>query len=524
MKITQNHRNGFDSNNVSLDHDCAKSKSFTELKIACLNVNGLHSKAKYGILELFIQDFDFICLSETKCHHIDKDLFPGYTHFLKKKNDITHPYGGIHGVCMLIKNDIEKQVTLIEDTVSDSLLCIRFHSRETKNGFIICALYIPHEGSPYCSSDIFEVIADDLMNLNVKYALPIILAGDFNSRTGLLSDFIDNDPLQNIDLNDFIDECLFSSKRELEALGINTQRYNSDVITNNHGRNLIELCKMLDIKIVNGRFGKDSNIGDFTCFATNGKSCIDYFIVSPKLMSGIIDFNVEQYDSCLSDTHSALSMVLRLEGRCYMQRPGIQEEENLDLDSEEIHDTNDFEYEELKTKWSNDIKSEYMEAFSSSDINLLIQKLDSLNPSNVTQNVMDDIVKDLGKLYIDPARHIGICKKVSQNKSKVRDCKKISQPWFDRNCINKRTEYMKIKNRLKKIKTNEARMELKARAKTYKRIINQAKRSFRKKFSRNIRNLKRSNTKDYWNFKRVLIRVSRIVKLHLKPFGSILPN
>ena len=120
-----------------------------------------------------------------------------------------------------------------------------------------------------------DVIADDLMSMNVKFSLPIILAGDFNSRTRLPNDFINDDPLQNTDLNYFIDECLFSSKRELEALGLNTGRYNNDVIMNNHGRNLDELCKMFDIKIVNGRFGRDNNTGDFTYFTTKDKSCID---------------------------------------------------------------------------------------------------------------------------------------------------------------------------------------------------------------------------------------------------------
>ena len=55
-----------------------------------------------------------------------------------------------------------------------------------------------------------------------------------------------------------------------------------------------------------------------------------------------------------------------------------------------------------------------------SNINLLIQKLDPLNPVNVTQDIMDDIVKDLGKLYIDPAKHFGICRNVTQNKLKIK--------------------------------------------------------------------------------------------------------
>ena len=356
------------------------------------------------------------------------------------------------------------------------------------------------------------------MNLNVKYALPIVLAGDFNSRTGLLDDFINDDPLQNIDLNDFIDECLFSSKRELEALNVNTVRYNSDIIVNNHGRNLIELCKMLDIKIVNGRFGMDSNVGNFTCFTPNGKSSIDYFIVSPKLMSDIADFSVETFDSCLSDTHSALCMELRLRGICDMNPKNVQDEENIESDGEETNETNNFEYEELKSKWSNDIKNEYLEVFSSGDMSLLIQKLDTLDPINITQSIMDDIVKDLGKLLIDPAKYIGICKAFNQNKPKAKAPKRKSQPWFDKECNIKRAEYMRIKNRLKKIKTEEARREMRAKAKIYKKIIRKARKSFRKKFHRNIRKLKKSNSKDYWDLLKNADKNDMISKIALKTF------
>ena len=36
---------------------------------------------------------------------------------------------------------------------------------------------------------------------------------------------------------------------------------NKDGITNNNGNKLIKLCKMSDLKIANGRIGKDMGIG-----------------------------------------------------------------------------------------------------------------------------------------------------------------------------------------------------------------------------------------------------------------------
>ena len=206
-----------------------------------------------------------------------------------------------------------------------------------------------------------------------------------------------------------------------------------------------------------------------------------------------------------------MSIVFNL-GRIGYSEDNTEDKLNVDMDSEENSHIDDFEYEELKTKWSNDIKEEYKNAFSTRDINILIQRIDSLNPFNVTQDVINDIVKDLGKLYIDPAKHISICKKVAQNERKVKAPKTSNKPWFDKDCKNKRAEYMRIKNRLKKIKTDEARGELKARAKAYKKIINRARKSFRKKFHKTIRNLKSNNAKDYWDLLKTLIKVNKSVK------------
>ena len=56
----------------------------------------------------------------------------------------------------------------------------------------------------------------------------------------------------------------FSIKSDLEKLHIKTDRCSKDTFINNNGYSLIELCKSLDIKIVNGRFGSDEGSGGAT--------------------------------------------------------------------------------------------------------------------------------------------------------------------------------------------------------------------------------------------------------------------
>ena len=56
----------------------------SNVNILGINVCGLHKKSDYGILEKYIQEFDIICLSETKTDDVDANCFPGY-HAVSKK-------------------------------------------------------------------------------------------------------------------------------------------------------------------------------------------------------------------------------------------------------------------------------------------------------------------------------------------------------------------------------------------------------------------------------------------------------
>ena len=115
---------------------------------------------------------------------------------------------------------------------------------------------------------IYEFLADDIITIKATIDVPIMLLGDFNSRVGLKTDFEYESELEGLYLEQ--DPLLFFfDKHDL------LERMNKYGYTNNNGNKLIELCKMSDLKIANGRIGKDRGIGNYTCHTTNGNTTID---------------------------------------------------------------------------------------------------------------------------------------------------------------------------------------------------------------------------------------------------------
>ena len=79
------------------------------------------------------------------------------------------------------------------------------------------------------------------------------------------------------------------------------------LFVNNYGRRFLDLCKHINICIVNGRSGSDKDIGKTTC---NGKSVVDYIACTPNLFSSIHDFDILPFCGVVSDKHYGVEMRL----------------------------------------------------------------------------------------------------------------------------------------------------------------------------------------------------------------------
>ena len=97
---------------------------------------------------------------------------------------------------------------------------------------------------------IYEFLADDIITIKATHDVPIILLGDFNSRVGLKTDFEYESELEGLYLEQ--NPLLFTFDKH----GL-LERMNKDVYTTNNSNKLIELYKMSDLKIANGRIGKE---------------------------------------------------------------------------------------------------------------------------------------------------------------------------------------------------------------------------------------------------------------------------
>ena len=96
----------------------------------------------------------------------------------------------------------------------------------------------------------------------------IILAGDLNTRTGTLPDYVPHDSCSHLPLPPHykIDDQI--------------PRFSEDLQVNNFGRQLLQLCIATQMRIVNGRIFPDIGKGAYTCFTPRGNSVVDYVITS----------------------------------------------------------------------------------------------------------------------------------------------------------------------------------------------------------------------------------------------------
>ena len=119
------------------------------------------------------------------------------------------------------------------------------------------------------------------------------MKSDFEYESELEGLYLEQDPL-----------LFFFEKHDL------LERVNKDGHTNNNGNKLIELCKMSDLKIANGRLCKDRGIGNYTCHTTNGNSTIDSALLSMELFPYVDDFYVDILDKYMSDVHCPICLVM----------------------------------------------------------------------------------------------------------------------------------------------------------------------------------------------------------------------
>ena len=158
-----------------------------------------------------------------------------------------------------------------------------FFSLERDIFFCLCyqiPAYSSHQA--YLERDMYDIIVEDKAIYEEKYECDFIVCGDLNGRAGIEADYVTDDNYAYLPLpKDYVADIPYVINRN-----------NEDRTVNMSGRRILDICKMSNLRIANGRIGKDASKGSVTCVKSRGSSTVDYVLCTPVLLNILNDFEV----------------------------------------------------------------------------------------------------------------------------------------------------------------------------------------------------------------------------------------
>ena len=294
---------------------------FSELRIGSWNINSIwknlnsfrYNKLHYPEFQNLIKKKLLFCLLET--HHTadesDNLFIEGYKCFSlcrpKPKNRKRYKPSG--GLAAYVHNSILCGVERISIPGSESIILkLKKDFFGLINDVYLCFAYCVPANSSILSCDFMpEDIFEDLTN-KLSQCHPhgdIILMGDLNARSKTIPDFIFNENNDHIPVPP-------PDLYEVDTVETSL-RNNCDQISNSYGSKLIDLCKTVPLRILNGRLLGDL-LGNFTCFTSRGCSAVDIGAVSPSLFKDVRYFLVDTPHLHMSD-HTPIELGLTVHMR-----------------------------------------------------------------------------------------------------------------------------------------------------------------------------------------------------------------
>ncbi len=258
------------------------------LKCVYMNVNGLGDKLTIEDNVQSLHDNDVIVISES---WVTKDTDPKkyniagfadpenvYRKYLHDK--ARRPSGGM----IVYIRDAYKNVIKVIETICDHFAIIEIKQLFDFPVYIIMC-YIPPEDTTYVCRTCDNNYCDTLRDLVIKYSNKgtFAVCGDLNAHTALI-----NDDVSHCDTVTDPSDMVSSTPWGFSL----PHRASCDSRVNNYGRELISLCDISGLRIMNGRCSKDNGIGKPTYIKGDTKSVIDYLLVQEKMYSSINDFSI----------------------------------------------------------------------------------------------------------------------------------------------------------------------------------------------------------------------------------------
>ncbi|XP_062595378.1 uncharacterized protein LOC134256716 [Saccostrea cucullata] len=457
------------------------------INVVSWNIESLASKLRSNRSEIYslMQHFDiigFIASFQTRDNEFDHEFDSNeWTIFSAMRTVCSKPAGG---VTALVKRSLVLQhsVTKIFGADDRLYLCFKniFSDKEHPN-LIMGFIYLPPQGSIYYSSTDSEsgvdLLAEDMFKIknDTRYSnCRLLLAGDFNARTGVSVDYVIDDSVKYIPVLEDCEDELYNSDK------FSKKRKNQDKEVNHFGKQLLELCAVEGIHFVNGRTNSDLS-GNFTFVSNRGCSTIDYCIADSAMFEYISDFKVLDVDISLHlPIHCTLSVVKY---------------------STEVMEV-DVQLEHLsKFKWDMNKSVEYLQNICSTDVVLEINGIIELDDLSTEETVckLRGVLERCGS-------HMEVKEKITE-----KNTEKTNQKWFDKECDLLKKKKCELLNKYRTTRAPEQLDEYLEYKKRFKDLCVKKEKDYRE-LMKNILCEATKDSTEFWKTIKLLKSSQSIVK------------
>jgi exonuclease III len=396
----------------------------------------------------FIDQYNFVCLTETFTSNTKFDkVFKNHDSYCSKAKKLSRQGRLSGGVMILSDKCLSKYVHQINTDVENIIILkVLKELFGTDKDVLLMGLYIPPYDSKYwkVTENGFglEVLEKCMLDLEINIDnFHLMMFGDFNARTAN----------HNIDFS--LSDDLTCD--DIDSLMKLVQRKSEDTIMNQFGEQVLELCNIFDCVILNGlsKLNCDDNC---TYIAENGSSLVDYFVVSFEMFHKLQNKCLIVRDIIESD-HFPVELCLQAnEDVLFEQKRDTQKRNKI-----------------KKLVWQKDKECSFKQNLNSTE---------SLTKLNDANQIIDENVNVAIDIFNDCLKSAAEC--MNKNISSKKNNNAI---WFDEECKQAKHISRKCLKMFRKKRDEENRHCYIQSRKSYKSLVKQKKREYKKNLAEQLK-------------------------------------
>jgi hypothetical protein len=340
----------------------------------------------------------------------------------------------------------------------------------------VCLCYVLPGGSSrqgFVDVHTIERVQQTIVDIifDTQHKCHFIEMGDFNARTGVLSDYVlpDESDMYLPLPDDYTPDMITLPRSSMDKN-----------VVNENGRILLEMCKSTGHRILNGRKGRDTNIGKCTFLNSQGESLIDYVICSEDVFDHVSDFYV--HDPNVFSDHKIVSFKLH----CML------------VQSQNMTDTS----QKVCTKklvWDTDKNDVFLQNLMVNEVTEKLEKISNNLTNCGTSNIeqVNDVVLDFTNTLYDAAAPV-FEKQFTHSSSANKSARRPRPPWYSDECEHFRHEFLDLLNRFRVNNTDDNRTKLARARSVFKSCARKCRYEYDKTCTHDLLKARVVNAKAYW--------------------------